>query len=35
MREIQIEFFQDKKSIIWVDGKPYASETYYCMKDNQ
>lgn len=34
MKEIQIEFFQDKKSIHWLGGQPYASETYYCMKDN-
>jgi hypothetical protein len=34
MKEIQIEFFQDKKSIHWLGGQPCASETYYCMKDN-
>lgn len=28
------EFLQDKKSIIWVGGKPYASETYYCLTEN-
>lgn len=34
MKEIQIEFFQDKKSIHWIGRQPYASETYYCIKDN-
>lgn len=34
MKEMQIEFFQDKKSLHWIDGQPYASETYYCVKDN-
>ena len=31
MKEIQIEFFQDKKSIHWMGGQPYARETYYFM----
>jgi len=34
MKEMEIEFFQDKKSVHWLGGQPYASETYYCMKDN-
>lgn len=33
MSEIK-EFFQDKKTVIWVGGHPYASETCYCVKDN-
>lgn len=33
MSEIK-EFLQNKKSVYWIGGQPYAIETYYCVKDN-
>ena len=30
----KLKLLPSKKNIIWMGDKPYASETYYCLKDD-